>query len=122
MDTVIRSILLTNFAAIHTSSNVGITEYRKSTVTYSPLFSQSFTQALYTLAAHPECVGPLREEVDKVIREEGWTKIALQKLRKLDSFMRENQRVNGITSRECLLYHTCELITEVLAHFIQSVC
>ncbi|KAK7686510.1 hypothetical protein QCA50_010108 [Cerrena zonata] len=79
MDTVVRSILITNFAAIHTSSS-------------------SFTQALYTLAAHPECIKPLREEIEIVIKEEGWTKTALQKLRKLDSFMRENQRINGITS------------------------
>ncbi|CAL1693826.1 unnamed protein product [Somion occarium] len=74
---IVQYVLLTNFAAIHTSSN-------------------SFTQALYHLAANPEYIKPLREEVDTVIKEEGWTKVAMQKLKKLDSFMRESQRMNGI--------------------------
>ena len=56
------------------------------------------------LAAHPECIPPLREEVETIIEEEGWTKAALGRLQKLDSFMRENQRVNGITNRTNLLY------------------
>ncbi|KAI0071569.1 cytochrome P450 [Panus rudis PR-1116 ss-1] len=77
VNTIVRTILVTNFAAIHTSSN-------------------SFTHAIYHLAANPEYMKPLREEVEAVIREEGWTKAAMQKLRKLDSFMRESQRMNGI--------------------------
>ena len=56
------------------------------------------------LAAHPECIPPLREEVETIIEEEGWTKAALGRLQKLDSFMRENQRVNGITNRTNLSY------------------
>ncbi|KAK7686505.1 hypothetical protein QCA50_010103 [Cerrena zonata] len=69
--------MIVNFGAIHTSSN-------------------SLTHALYHLAANPEYVQPLREEVDSVIKEEGWTKAAMQKLKKVDSFMRESLRVNGI--------------------------
>ncbi|CAL1694068.1 unnamed protein product [Somion occarium] len=78
IDSIVQYILLINFAAIHTSSN-------------------TFTHALYHLAANPEYIQPLREEVDAVIKEEGWTKAAMQKLRKLDSFMRESQRMNGIS-------------------------
>lgn len=39
---------------------------------------------------------PLREEVEQVIEEEGWTKAAMQRLRKVDSFLREALRLNGI--------------------------
>lgn len=57
---------------------------------------QSFTHALYHLAANPEFIGPLRKEVEAVLQEDGWTKAAMGKMRKLDSFMRESQRMNGI--------------------------
>lgn len=57
---------------------------------------QSFTHALLHLAAHPEYILPLREEVERVIESEGWTKTAMQKIRKVDSFLRESQRFNGI--------------------------
>ncbi|THH06027.1 hypothetical protein EW145_g4362 [Phellinidium pouzarii] len=73
-----KRMLVINFAAIHTSSN-------------------SFTHALYHLALEREkYVEPLREEIERVIKEEGWTKIAMTKMQKLDSFMKESQRFNGI--------------------------
>ncbi|KAI4093809.1 MAG: hypothetical protein LQ348_007692 [Seirophora lacunosa] len=52
--------------------------------------------AIYDLAAYPEHVEPLREELTAVLAEEGgiMTKSAMNKLRKLDSFFRETQRVN----------------------------
>ncbi|KAF8844228.1 cytochrome P450 [Paxillus ammoniavirescens] len=70
-------ILLVIIAAVHTSSN-------------------SFTQALYNLAANPQYMQPLREEVESIIEKDGWSKGALAKMRKLDSFLKENQRVEGI--------------------------
>ncbi|PAV15395.1 cytochrome P450 [Pyrrhoderma noxium] len=70
-------ILALNFAAIHTSSN-------------------TMSDALYHLAARPEFVAPLREEVEKVVAEEGWSKASMQKLRKIDSFLRETLRYRGI--------------------------
>jgi hypothetical protein len=33
-----------------------------------------------------------------VIREEGWTKAGIDKMHKIDSFLRETQRVDGISS------------------------
>ena len=63
---------------------------------------QSFTHALYHLAANPEFADILREEVEEVVRNEGCTKAAMGKMRKLDSFMRESQRYNGISSSESL--------------------
>jgi len=74
-----RRLLLANFAAIHTTS---------STV----------TQVLYRLLANPEYLEPLREEVDAVIREEGWTKAGIDKMYKIDSFLRETQRLDGIAA------------------------
>nr|BEI74071.1 cytochrome P450 monooxygenase [Trametes versicolor] len=70
-------LLMVNFAAIHTSSN-------------------TITHALYHLAEMPETLQPLREEIEPLVKEEGWTKAAMGKMWRLDSFLRESQRYNGI--------------------------
>jgi len=70
-------ILVVNFAAIHTTS-------------------MTFTYALYQLLAHPEYIQPLREEVESIVKEQGWTKSSIFNMRKLDSFLRESQRLNGL--------------------------
>lgn len=64
--------------------------------------------AIYDLAAYPEHVGPLREELRVVLAEEGGmlTKSAMNKLRKLDSFFRETQRVNPANLRTRVLPDT----------------
>ncbi|KAI0067894.1 cytochrome P450 [Artomyces pyxidatus] len=72
-----RRLLHVNFAALHTSST-------------------AFTHALYHLASKPEYVEALRSEVEKVVAADGWTKAAIGKMRKVDSFLRESQRFNGI--------------------------
>ncbi|KAJ7081018.1 cytochrome P450 [Mycena epipterygia] len=77
---IVERILMVNFAAIHTSS-------------------MSFTHALFDLAAHPQYAAPLRQEVERVIAEEGWTKTALGKMHQIDSFLRESQRMNGLGIR-----------------------
>ncbi|KAI0640042.1 cytochrome P450 [Trametes polyzona] len=74
---IVSRIMLVCFASIHTSSD-------------------SFTQAIYHLAERPEYLGPLREEIESILSEEGWTKNAMDKMRKLDSFLRESQRHNGV--------------------------
>ncbi|KAJ7168739.1 cytochrome P450, partial [Mycena filopes] len=75
-DLVLR-MLVTNFASIHTSS-------------------MAFTHALFDLAAHPEHLRPLQEEVERVIDAEGghWSKAALNGMVLVDSFLRESQRLN----------------------------
>lgn len=70
-------ILTVNFAAIHTSS-------------------MSFADSLFTLAAHPQYVDELREEVESVVQEYGWSKNSLQRMRKVDSFLKEAERNNGM--------------------------
>ena len=77
-DESISSMLLTGgLASIHTTSMAG-------------------THALYDLAAHPEFVHDLREEMKTVLKMEGGqlSKDGLTKLAKLDSFMKESQRIN----------------------------
>jgi hypothetical protein len=51
---------------------------------------------LHRLLANSEYMGPLREEVNAVIKEEGWTKAGIDKMHKIDSFLRETQRVDGL--------------------------
>jgi hypothetical protein len=56
---------------------------------------QAVTTALFYLATHPEYVEPMREEVETVINEDGWTKAAVGRLWKVDSFLKESQRLSG---------------------------
>ncbi|KAK2736196.1 hypothetical protein FQN57_000870 [Myotisia sp. PD_48] len=51
---------------------------------------------LLDLAARPEYIEPLREEVREVLRKSGpqWTKASLSQLQLMDSFMKESQRLN----------------------------
>ncbi|TFK66282.1 cytochrome P450 [Pluteus cervinus] len=65
-----------NFAAIHTAS-------------------MTFIHILYDLAAHPEYAEPLRQELAAVLVGDDWSKVAMTKLRKLDSFIKESQRLSG---------------------------
>ncbi|KAK1234747.1 hypothetical protein PQX77_002041 [Marasmius sp. AFHP31] len=55
----------------------------------------AFTHALYLLAANTHLIAPLRNEVETVIKKEGWTKTAMVQLRLLDSFLKESQRREG---------------------------
>jgi cytochrome P450 len=65
--------------------------------------SMAATQTLFDLCAKPEYIAPLREEITKVLQKDGaFTKQTLTHLRKLDSFMRESQRLNPPSLRTCL--------------------
>jgi len=54
---------------------------------------------LYRLLANPEYLEPLREEVNAAIKEEGWTKAGIDKMHKIDSFLRETMRLDGLGLR-----------------------
>ncbi|KAF8736293.1 hypothetical protein AX14_000501 [Amanita brunnescens Koide BX004] len=56
--------------------------------------TMSFTYVLYDLAAHPEYVQSMREEVEAVLQEDGWTQAAIDKLSKVDSFVKESLRLS----------------------------
>jgi hypothetical protein len=61
---------------------------------------QAFKLVLYRLLGHPEHIEPLREEAEAVVAEAGWTKAGMDKMHKIDSFVRETLRLNdfGICS------------------------
>jgi cytochrome P450 len=67
-----------NFAAIHTTT-------------------MAFTNILYDLAANPQYAEPMRQEVLEVIASDGWTKVSQGKMRRVDSFVKESQRM-GIST------------------------
>ncbi|KAL0579192.1 hypothetical protein V5O48_002814 [Marasmius crinis-equi] len=72
-------VLSVNVAAIHTTS-------------------MAFTNALYYLAADPKLVEMLREEIETEVGRNGWTKNAMDGMRKLDSFLKESQRLSGTSA------------------------
>jgi hypothetical protein len=52
-----------------------------------------FAEVLLDIAGHPEDVPILRAEVVEVLQETGWKKTALHKLKQMDSFIKESQRM-----------------------------
>jgi hypothetical protein len=54
------------------------------------------TQAVMDLCKLPELVADLREEIIRVVKENGWQKSTLYQLKLMDSFMRESQRVHAL--------------------------
>jgi cytochrome P450 len=69
------------------------------------------TAAIYDLAAYPEYAAPLREEIQKVLNEDGHDiddngflrlkKSSMPKLWKLDSFPKESQRLTPPALSKC---------------------
>lgn len=78
-----RIMLIVNLAAVHTTS-------------------QSFTHLLYLIATNPAWAATLREEIEGVIEHHGYDKEALHRMRRLDSFIQESLRFNGLGARESL--------------------
>ena len=69
-------LLILTLAAVHTTS-------------------MAATQALFDLSARPEYIEALYREVSQAVAEDGgFKKTTLTKMRKLDSFMRESQRLS----------------------------
>ncbi|KAJ7269724.1 cytochrome P450 [Mycena rebaudengoi] len=73
---IVQRILVTNMAAIHTSS-------------------MAFTHAIFDLTRYPSHIAPMREEAERIIKQQGWSKAALNSMVLIDSFIRESQRMNG---------------------------
>ncbi|THC99150.1 hypothetical protein EYZ11_001401 [Aspergillus tanneri] len=74
-----RSQISMSLAAIHTSSNLVL-------------------NIMYDLIAYPEYIQPLRDEIKAVLEEDGvLKKSSLLKMKKLDSVMKETQRLNPVS-------------------------
>ncbi|KAH6912153.1 cytochrome P450 [Coprinopsis sp. MPI-PUGE-AT-0042] len=74
---IVQRMIVINVASIHTTS-------------------MTTTNALFDLASHQEYVQPLREEVETTVAALGWTKEALARMVKLDSFLKESSRLHGV--------------------------
>lgn len=73
---VARGQLFLSLAAIHTTSTV-------------------LTSIMYDLVNHPDYIDDLREEITRVLKEDGgWKKTSLYKMMLMDSCMKESQRLN----------------------------
>ena len=48
--------------------------------------------ALYEVTTRPEYMQPLRDEVEEMLCQDGWTKEGISKLHKMDSFFKEIHR------------------------------
>ncbi|KAN0126095.1 cytochrome P450 [Lactarius tabidus] len=57
--------------------------------------SVTITNALYDLLSNPEYIEPLRHDAETAVAEEGWTKAGIDKMHKIDSFIRESLRINA---------------------------
>ncbi|OHW97458.1 cytochrome p450 [Colletotrichum incanum] len=66
-----------SFAALHTTSDL-------------------ITQIMLDLAKYPDYFEPLRKEITDVIRTDGWSRMGLYKMRLLDSFCKETQRLHPL--------------------------
>ena len=63
--------------------------------------TMSASHALYDLCAHPEFFKMMKEEVESVLIEDnGWTKTTLTKMKKVDSMLKESQRLNPPSLRK----------------------
>ena len=59
------------------------------------------THTCYDLCSRPEYLEPLRAEVWGLLQEEGgWSKTVLNKMQKMDSFLKESQRLNPASARK----------------------
>lgn len=52
-------------------------------------------QNLFNFALYPHHIPELRHEIERTLQQYGWTKIAMSKMFKLDSFIRETLRLGG---------------------------
>jgi hypothetical protein len=56
------------------------------------------------MAASPQYIDELREEVIDLTSTGDWSKAAIDRMRKLDSFVRETQRISGIQNGKLILF------------------
>ena len=94
-----QSQMLIAFAAIHTTST-------------------ALSHAIFDLAAHPQYITELREEIEKVIADENYPdkmlrKTSIPKLRKLDSFIKESQRISppAMSEMKPVYFPFCEAMS-----------
>jgi hypothetical protein len=63
--------------------------------------SETLSRAILQICETPEVVAPLRQEIIRVLQTEGWSKVAVGKMKLLDSFLKEVQRTRCLDLSEC---------------------
>lgn len=56
--------------------------------------TEALAEALVDVCQHPELFQPLREEIVRELKDEGWTRTTLHRMRLMDSFLKESQRMH----------------------------
>jgi cytochrome P450 len=51
------------------------------------------TQVIYDLCQHPDLIQPLRQEAIAALKDDGWKRTTLYKLKLMDSVIKESQRL-----------------------------
>ncbi|KAI1438953.1 cytochrome P450 [Xylaria sp. CBS 124048] len=72
--------------------------------------TEGLCRALMDLCKYPAIVDQLREEIISVVGGEGWSKTTLYKLRLMDSFLKESQRMTPFSKTSMNRYIESELI------------
>jgi len=75
--------------------------------------AETLTKCVLQICDTPEVVQPLRDEILRVLEEEGWSRVALYKMELLDSFLQEVQRTHGLTFGKLSICLTVPLLTQL---------
>ncbi len=81
-DVLAHNMLFMALASVHTSS-------------------ATIIHVLFDLCANPEFMEQLRQDVQQAVDESGWTLAGIAKMKKIDSFMKESQRMNQAVLSKC---------------------
>jgi hypothetical protein len=96
----VASQLALTLAAIHTTSET-MAKCKVSPVKLG-ISHADIHVGVMQLCTHPETIEPLRNEMHEVLRSEGWSKVALYKMKLLDSFLKEVQRTSDLSTSQWL--------------------
>lgn len=73
--------------------------------------TEAVTIALLNLVTYPEIITPLRQEIIEALSKGGWSKQALFKMKLMDSFLKESQRLHPVSSAVQLQMICAKLLT-----------
>lgn len=59
----------------------------------------------------------MREEVDTIVKTDGWSKEAMGKMRLVDSFMRETMRIAGLGASKSHVVFSTPNIHDIVSQF-----
>ncbi|KXL46850.1 hypothetical protein M433DRAFT_4754 [Acidomyces richmondensis BFW] len=60
--------------------------------------ADSFCKCFMQICQTPDVVNPLRTEIKQILKENGWSRLTIYKFWFMDSFLKEVQRLNGMSS------------------------